>query len=736
MIKYKGYRVLIPTCVLLLFSACKSGYVDMNEDLYSAMAAVTALKTAPPSPTPSPVTPSVFSVTPSTATITVGQPLTLQVSNGQAPFTFSILSKDANGNPVGTVSVDSESGTYTPGPNAGSAIIQVVDGVGHTAIATVIINGALQVANPMQYIEEGQTTPIAVVVGGGVPPLTYSIDTDQCGALNANSGVFTAGNLPKNCNVTVTDSASPPHVVTETVVIYAPLAVVPNAGTPSLDSDPTVGQSSFKLQVSGGSPIGTPAFTYCPGALSSCPPAAAALPIKSSTDQLYSFVPMNAAGDYTVCATDSQSNTACTPIAVHSSSVALAFGVPIFPQDAPQICKNMPVPKNNPVQITTKNSVSVLVTDGYALPQTYSLTPLKKDGTALAGVTLNPNVISSNQSMPIQVSGQPVIAGFAFDIHVQNATNPNQVQNLGILIVAPPVASPTTYPSNAQNGDSQLFAFSDGVGPYCAPSKSGTYAASVGANGLAYTFGNNDLTAPVTFYDSLGNSFKSTQAGANTFTGLMNIDSITSTSLTAHYEMLNGDQVQSNYAMSIQILGKPAAPPASASLSSYSYSLPLCNRSCSGTDCACTFTPLAPGVSYQVTLTYKNVPTNQTASTTALTINVPAPGISVSSPLANQAKLQWPLMTVGGDVPINGYTLYYAKGAQNSTSTMSALINIAAANVTYDANQKKYTYTFTDVQLLTANNAFTFTVVPIINGVLIPPIPAQNAISFPSVLIQ
>ena len=444
---------------------------------------------------------------------------------------------------------------------------------------------------------------------------------------------------------------------------------------------------------------------------------------------------MSPAGTYNVCSTDIQSNIACTPVIVHSVATMSAHGIQIFPGGSPATCTAMAIPNNNPVQITTANSINMSVNDsGYAVSQTYNLTPTTTSHGALAGITLNPTTATHNVPEQVQITGAAFVTGLNFLIHAQNTANSAQSVDIPVNVVALPTVTPTHYPDAVQAGETQLFTLSAGVGPYCAPTSSGTFSANVSATN--YTFGAGDRTTPVAFYDSLGNLFNATQANSTTFTGLTDIDTITNTSLVAHYDMTVADSTQTDYSLNIAALGSPSYPPSNANPSSdYSYTLStVCARSCTGSSCSCTFSNLSPGVSYQVSITYSGSTTFQTASTSSLTISEPSPGISVTSPGSNQINLQWQKMTNTAGVTISGYAIYYGQGAQSSFGGLSTLVNISAGNSGLTCTATRCNFIYSGAELV-SDTPYTFSVLPIVNGVMINPQFQTNAIQFPNVPI-
>ena len=254
---------------LSLNTGCNSGFTDQNEIRQQALDQ--ALD-------------SVFTITPLTGIITVNGTISFSLTNGQAPYHFTVLSKDSFGNPVGTVVSTGAKGTYTAGSSNGSAIVQATDSLGHTAVATIIINNALALSLTDQWVMTGTTATVPIVADSGVSPLTYSISTTAFGTINSNNGLFTAGSSIGTATITVTDSSTPPNSVNETMHVYGPLTLAPNSGTNSPDSDPVLGQTNFAILLAGGAYTTTPVFKYCSGS-SQCLSSASVLTLASSSGE-------------------------------------------------------------------------------------------------------------------------------------------------------------------------------------------------------------------------------------------------------------------------------------------------------------------------------------------------------------------------------------------------------------------------------------------------------------------
>ncbi|MCM2277184.1 MAG: hypothetical protein NDJ89_03845 [Oligoflexia bacterium] len=238
-------------------------------------------------------------INPTSVALAAGNWYPFSVSGGSQPYAFSIAS--------GEGSVDSATGKFTAGANAGSTTIRVTDAKGRISDAAVTITGQLSLT------EDTVTVPLseshAFSTSGGVPPIRYSILSGG-GQIDASSGVYLAPATMGVAVVKAEDSLG--NIDTAIVSLNNPLRVSP--------AQITLTQGSTYLFSAMG---GKPAYTYSvsgPGHGS----------ILEATGAY--TAPGSAGGPYTVTVTDAEGATSSAEVTVNPSlsfilpNVTLAVG--------------------------------------------------------------------------------------------------------------------------------------------------------------------------------------------------------------------------------------------------------------------------------------------------------------------------------------------------------------------------------------------------------------------------
>lgn len=145
---------------------------------------------------------STLAISPAVAAVNTGGSQVFGAGGGSSPYSFSL----AINNSGGTINVSS--GAYTAGTQGGvTDTVQVTDNAGNTSGATVTVRGPLAVSPTSASVAASATKTFTA--SGGTPPYTFSLATNNSGgAINASSGVYTAGTKAGVTDtVRVTDAA-------------------------------------------------------------------------------------------------------------------------------------------------------------------------------------------------------------------------------------------------------------------------------------------------------------------------------------------------------------------------------------------------------------------------------------------------------------------------------------------------------------------------------------------------
>jgi len=176
-----------------LFTAVAAGVTtvnatDGNGDV-GVSGSITVVNTAPVAVT----------LTPSAATLIVGNTQLFSAAGGTAPYAWTVS------DPV-VISVD-VTGLVTA-LAIGTATVTATDANGITGTATVTVNAAA-VAN-IVITPNTATVPTGgtqqFTAAGGVAPYTWSLSTEDAGTINATTGLFTAGDEAATTTVIATDA--------------------------------------------------------------------------------------------------------------------------------------------------------------------------------------------------------------------------------------------------------------------------------------------------------------------------------------------------------------------------------------------------------------------------------------------------------------------------------------------------------------------------------------------------
>jgi plastocyanin len=262
-------------------------------------------------------------ISPASATLDVGQPVTFisTVSSGTPPYSY--YQWYLNGNPVSGAT--NSTWVFTPSSTTSYTVyVKVIDNVGMQVASntvTVTVNSALSVAiTPTSVtIDVGQSVTFASAVSGGTPSYSYQWYLNTVAVTGATNATWTytpTSAASYTVYLKVTDSASPANTVTSntaTVSVSASLSVTVSPGLNGLD----VGQSvTFTSTVSGG----TSPYSYkwyLNGVLNS-----------SATGYSWTYT-FTSSGSYTVYVkvTDATGDTAISNAAVVTVNVAPSVAV-------------------------------------------------------------------------------------------------------------------------------------------------------------------------------------------------------------------------------------------------------------------------------------------------------------------------------------------------------------------------------------------------------------------------
>lgn len=134
-----------------------------------------------------------LTVNPGSKIIGTNQTATFLVAGGLSPYTFNVIS--------GAGSITLSTGVYTAPNYKTNAIIEIVDSLGATTYATVVVSNDLVIAPSTKVLGYGEV--FTFTASGGALPYSYSLVGSQ-GSVSS-SGVYTAPNSDAAVEVRVTD---------------------------------------------------------------------------------------------------------------------------------------------------------------------------------------------------------------------------------------------------------------------------------------------------------------------------------------------------------------------------------------------------------------------------------------------------------------------------------------------------------------------------------------------------
>lgn len=149
--------------------------------------------------------------------IVVEESISFTASGGQEPYRYSILSGEESG------SLDSDTGLFVATTTAGTVKVQVIDALGATSDATLIVSPSLVIEPSTVTLTTDSTEQFKAT--GGTSPYEYSI-VSGAGELST-AGLFTAPAVSGVTVVQVTDAGG--RTADATVTINGALTVVPEA---------------------------------------------------------------------------------------------------------------------------------------------------------------------------------------------------------------------------------------------------------------------------------------------------------------------------------------------------------------------------------------------------------------------------------------------------------------------------------------------------------------------------
>jgi len=167
------------------------------------------------------VAPVVITLTPATATLTVGDSQLFAAAGGTAPYAWTVSNA--------TVVSVSTTGLVTA-LAAGTATVTATDANGASGTATVTVSAAtanIVITPNTATVSTGGTQQFTT--SGGVAPYTWSLSTEDAGTINATTGLFTAGEEAATTTVIATD-ANGDTGESGTITVVAAAAPPPRRG--------------------------------------------------------------------------------------------------------------------------------------------------------------------------------------------------------------------------------------------------------------------------------------------------------------------------------------------------------------------------------------------------------------------------------------------------------------------------------------------------------------------------
>jgi hypothetical protein len=216
-------------------------------------------------------------ISPSTATIALGDTKTFSATGGMSPYTYSVLSGGGS----------FSSAVYTPA-SAGTVVVKVTDSLGDTSDATITVNGTLTISPTTVTLGVNDTETFTAA--GGVSPYTYSV---LSGSGSFSGAVYTAPSSAGSATVKVTDSLG--NTANATITINAALAISPSTVTIAVNDTETFSATG-----------GVSPYTY-------------SVAVGGGTISGATYTAPGTAGSATVRVTDSLGNTATASVIISAA---------------------------------------------------------------------------------------------------------------------------------------------------------------------------------------------------------------------------------------------------------------------------------------------------------------------------------------------------------------------------------------------------------------------------------
>ncbi|RLA64932.1 MAG: hypothetical protein DRQ89_02605 [Epsilonproteobacteria bacterium] len=153
---------------------------------------------------------SPLAISPIEKVLVVGDTFVFSASGGIGPYKFS--------KNIGAIGEDS--GLFTAPLSPGSGSVTVVDSIGNSVSAIVLVNPELTLDPKPSFLAINSTFNFAASTSGGIPPYTYGQNMGS-----STDGVYTAPGLGGQGIVSVTDSVGTQK--TAEFCIFAPLEIFP-----------------------------------------------------------------------------------------------------------------------------------------------------------------------------------------------------------------------------------------------------------------------------------------------------------------------------------------------------------------------------------------------------------------------------------------------------------------------------------------------------------------------------
>ncbi len=154
-----------------------------------------------------------FTIAPASSSISAGVARTFTAAGGAGGYTFSLTSNYSGG------SINSSSGEYAAGPNAGQDVVRVTDSLGNARDAQVNVTSPLSMGEPNRTVF--MSTPITFTATGGTSPYAYLRVANGSLCMTDKSATeyfYLAGGVAGVDVIRVTDAAGDTREVTITVI--------------------------------------------------------------------------------------------------------------------------------------------------------------------------------------------------------------------------------------------------------------------------------------------------------------------------------------------------------------------------------------------------------------------------------------------------------------------------------------------------------------------------------------